>query len=89
MKPCAIFFPEDLHAQSIRLFDACAAAGIRSSMNAKAVAAKIFQPGHAIGGQLLALQTLEVVRLIENQPSNPEPSLVFEQNQPLAHAARA
>ena len=84
-----LFFPEDLHAQSIRLFDACAAAGICAGMNAKAVAAEIFQPGHAICGQLLALQKLEVVRLIENQSPNPEPIPVFEPNQPLAHAALA
>ena len=87
MKPCAIFFPEDLHAQSIRLFDACAAAGIRAGMKAKAVAAAIFQPGHAIGAQLTRLQTLEVVRLIENQPPRPQPTPVYEPNQPLAHAA--
>ena len=82
-----LFFPEDLHAQGIRLFDACAAAGIRAGMKAKAVAAAIFQPGHAIGAQLARLQTLEVVRLIENQPPRPQPTPVYEPNQPLAHAA--
>ena len=65
IKPCAIFFREDLHAQSIRLFDACVAACLRAGMNAQAVAAEIFQPRHRICGQLPALQKLEVVRLIE------------------------
>jgi len=60
-----LFFPEDLHAKNIRLFDACAAAGIRAGMNAKALAAEIFNPRHPIYGQLFELQTLEVVRLIE------------------------
>ena len=82
-----LFFPEDLHAQGIRLFDACAAAGIRAGMKASTVAAAIFQPGHAIGAQLARLQTLEVVRLIENQPPRPQPTPVYEPNQPLAHAA--
>lgn len=60
-----LFFPEDLHAKNIRLFDACAAAGIRAGMNAKTVAAEIFHPRHPMYGQLFELQTLEVVRLIE------------------------
>lgn len=60
-----LFFPEELHAKNIRLFDACAAAGIKAGMKAKAVAAAIFQPSHPIYGQLFELQTLPVVRLIE------------------------
>ncbi|MES2878544.1 MAG: Eco57I restriction-modification methylase domain-containing protein [Pseudomonadota bacterium] len=60
-----LFFPEDLHAKNIRLFDACTAAGIRDGMDAQAVAAEIFHPRHPIYGQLFELQTLEVVCLIE------------------------
>ncbi len=60
-----LFFPEELHAKNIRLFDACAAAGIQQGMNAQAVALKIFNPSHTIYGQLFELQTLEVVLLIE------------------------
>ena len=66
-----------VHAQNIHLFVACAAAGIRAGMNAKAMAARIFQPSHPICGQLLALQKLEVVRLIESQPPSPQPVPVF------------
>lgn len=62
-----LFFPEDLHAKNIRLFDACTAAGIRDGMDAQAVAAEIFHPRHPIYGQLFELQTLEVVRLIEGE----------------------
>ena len=61
-----LFFPEDLHAKSIYLFDACAAAGIREGMDAQAIAAEIFHPRHTIYGQLFELQTLEVVQLIES-----------------------
>ena len=62
-----LFFPEDLHAKNIRLFDACTAAGIRDGMDAQAVATEIFHPRHPIYGQLFELQTLEVVRLIEGE----------------------
>jgi hypothetical protein len=62
-----LFFPEDLHAKNIRLFDACAAAGISDGMDAQALAAEIFHPRHPIYGQLFELQTLEVVRLIEGE----------------------
>ena len=60
-----LFFPQDLHAKSIRLFDACAAAGIQQGMDAQAVAQTIFNPSHTIYAQLFELQTLEVVRVIE------------------------
>ena len=60
-----LFFPEDLHAKNIRLFDACAAAGIQQGMDAQAVAQKIFNPSHTIYAQLFELQTVEVVRVIE------------------------
>ncbi len=62
-----LFFPEDLHAINIHLFDACTAAGIHDGMDAQAVAAEIFHPRHPIYGQLFELQTLEVVRLIEGE----------------------
>jgi len=60
-----LFFPEDLHAKNIRLFDACATAGVKGGMDAQAKAAEIFHPGHPIYGQLFDLQAVEVVRLIE------------------------
>ena len=60
-----LFFPEDLHAKNIRLFDACTAADIRDGMDAQTKAAEIFHPRHLIYGQLFELQTIEVVRLIE------------------------
>ena len=62
-----LFFPEDLHAKNIRLFDACAAAGIGQGMDATAVAQSIFHPSHTIYAQLFELQTLDVVRVIEGQ----------------------
>ena len=62
-----LFFPEDLHAKAIRLFDACAAAGIREGMDAQAIATAIFHPRHPIYGMLFELQTLDVVRIIESQ----------------------
>lgn len=60
-----LFFPEDLHAKNIHLFNACAAAGIRDGMDAQAVAAEIFHPRHPIYGLLFDLQAVEVVRLVE------------------------
>ena len=62
-----LFFPEDLHAKNIHLFDACAAAGISQGMDAKAVAQSIFNPSHTIYAQLFELQTLDVVRVIEGE----------------------
>ena len=60
-----LFFPEDLHAKNIHLFDACAAAGIGQGMDATAVAQSIFHPSHTIYALLFELQTLDVVRVIE------------------------
>jgi hypothetical protein len=60
-----LFFPEDLHAQNIRLFDACAAAGVSEGMDAKALAATIFKNDHPIYAMLFNLQALDVVRTIE------------------------
>jgi hypothetical protein len=62
-----LFFPEDLHAKNIRLFDACTAAGIRDGMDAQAVATTIFHNDHPIYGMLFDLPTLDVVRLIEGR----------------------
>ena len=61
-----LFFPEDLHARNIRLFDACTAAGICEGMDAQAVAARIFRNDHPIYGQLFDLRALDVVRIIES-----------------------
>lgn len=60
-----LFFPEDLHAKNIRLFDACTAAGIREGMDGQAMATTIFRNDHPIYGMLFDLPTLDVVRLIE------------------------
>ncbi len=60
-----LFFPEDLYAKNIRLFDACAAAGVGESMDAAAIATKIFHPSHTIYGMLFDLQSVEAVRIIE------------------------
>ena len=60
-----LFFPEDLHAKNIRLFDACTAAGIREGMDAQAVATNIFRNNHPIYGMLFDLPSLDVVRIIE------------------------
>ena len=60
-----LFFPADLHAKAIRLFDACAAAGISEEMDAQAIATAIFHNSHPIYGMLFDLQALDVVRIIE------------------------
>ena len=62
-----LFFPEDLHAKNIRLFDACAAAGIQQGMDGQAVAARIFRNDHPIYGMLFDLPSLDVVRVIEGR----------------------
>ena len=84
-----LFFPEDLHAKNIRLFDACAAAGIRAGMDAKAVGIEIFHPRHAIYGQLFELQTLEVVRLIEGTAPTADFAPLLKPDRPLAQSAWA
>jgi type I restriction-modification system DNA methylase subunit len=60
-----LFFPNDLHAQNIRLFDACAAEGVREGMDPQALAATIFKNDHPIYAMLFDLQALDVVRTIE------------------------
>lgn len=93
-----LFFPEELHAKDIRLFDACKAIRLDelnlpentldstnkiwtlaldafareiSQPNKKGLfhylGEVVFHPRHTIYGMLFELQTLEVVRLIENQ----------------------
>lgn len=62
-----LVFPEDLHGKNIRLFDACAAAGVNEGMDAKAVAATIFKNNHPIYAMLFDLQALDVVRTIEGR----------------------
>jgi hypothetical protein len=60
-----LFFQADLQAKNIRLFDACAAAGVNEGMDAKAVASTIFKNDHPIYAMLFDLQALDVVRTIE------------------------
>lgn len=71
-----LFFPDDLHAANIRLFDACEQAGVtklaklQGSALAKAaeqLAATIFANDHPIYAMLFDLQGLEVVRIIEGK----------------------
>ena len=61
-----LFFPDDLHAKKIRLFEACADAGVKPGMDASVVAAKIFAANHPIYGMLFDLQSIDAVRTIEN-----------------------
>ena len=60
-----LYFPDDLHANSIRLFEACNAAGVKNHMDARAVAASIFKNDHPIYAMLFDLQALDVIRTIE------------------------
>ena len=60
-----LFFPQELHAKQIRLFEACQQAGIQAGMDAQAIANTIFRSNHPIYGMLFDLQTVEVVRVIE------------------------
>jgi hypothetical protein len=71
-----LFFPEDLHAANIRLFDACEQAGIAALSKlrgntlteaAQTLAAAIFANTHPIYAMLFDLQALEVTRIIEGQ----------------------
>lgn len=69
-----LFFPDDLHAANIHLFDACEKAGI-GRLNtikdkalvaaAEEITATIFAPSHPIYTMLFDLQGLDVVRIIE------------------------
>ena len=60
-----LFFPDDLHAKKIRLFEACADAGVKPGMDAAAVAAKIFAANHPIYGMLFDLRAVDAVRVVE------------------------
>jgi len=71
-----LFFPNDLHAANIRLFDACVTAGFdrlanlqsdELSQKAQELASTIFANDHPIYGMLFDLQALEVVRIIEGK----------------------
>jgi hypothetical protein len=71
-----LFFPSDLHAANIRLFDACDQAGLGklNDLEGEALAAtanelanSIFAPSHPIYAMLFDLQGLDVVRIIEGR----------------------
>jgi hypothetical protein len=71
-----LFFPDDLHAANIHLFDACDQAGLGtlSTLKDKALltaanelAATIFAPSHPIYAMLFDLQGLDVVRIVEGR----------------------
>ncbi|MBS0469293.1 MAG: Eco57I restriction-modification methylase domain-containing protein [Proteobacteria bacterium] len=71
-----LFFPEDLHAANIRLFDACEQAGVGKLADlqgdalakaAQKLAATLFANDHPIYAMLFDLQALEVVRIIEGR----------------------
>ena len=70
-----LFFPEDLHARNLRLFDACDRAGLgRFATNdgdalkdeADVWASEYLIPGGDIRVMLSDLQSLDVVRIIES-----------------------
>lgn len=71
-----LFFPDEMHAANIRLFDACEQAGVRKlaalqggalAKAAEKLAATIFANDHPIYAMLFDLQALEVVRIIEGK----------------------
>ena len=71
-----LFFPDDLHRASIRLFDACEKASIDKLADLKdqalataasELADRIFATSHPIYAMLFDLQALEVVRIIEGK----------------------
>jgi hypothetical protein len=71
-----LFFPEDLHAANIRLFDACEQAGIGKIAELKdkalteavnQLASRIFANDHPIYAMLFDMQALEVARVIEGK----------------------
>ena len=71
-----LFFPEELHAANIRLFDACETAGVGKlaslqgnalAQAAEELAGTIFANSHPIYAMLFDLQALEVVRIIEGK----------------------
>jgi hypothetical protein len=71
-----LFFPSELNAANIRLFEACHAAGVAKLAALKGdglrhaaqdLAATIFVNNHPIYAMLFDLRTLEVVRIIEGE----------------------
>ena len=69
-----LFFPDDLHAAGIRLFEACdrehitrlaTLQGAALQTEAEALAERIFSNSHPIYAMLFDLQALDVVRIIE------------------------
>ena len=71
-----LFFPDDLHLTSIRLFDACEKAGIAKLASLKGkelidaandLATCIFATSHPIYAMLFDLQGLDVVRIVEGR----------------------
>lgn len=71
-----LFFPDELHAANIRLFDVCEQAGVGKlatlqgdalTKAAEKLATTIFANDHPIYAMLFDLQALEVVRIIEGK----------------------
>lgn len=71
-----LYFPDELHAANIRLFDACEAAGISKlvglernvlALTAHELASAMFANDHPIYAMLFDMQALEVVRIIEGR----------------------
>ena len=71
-----LFFPEDLHAAKVHLFDACEQAGIAqlAGLQGQALATQaqtwadtVFASNHPIYAMLFDLQALDVVRVIEGK----------------------
>lgn len=69
-----LFFPEELHASNIRLFEACEAASLAKLAElqgdaqrnaAEKMAATLFANDHLVYAMLFDMQALEVVRIIE------------------------
>ena len=69
-----LFFPDDLHAAGVRLFDACkrenitrlaTLQGAALQTEADTLAERIFSNNHPIYMMMFDLQTLDVVRIIE------------------------
>lgn len=71
-----LFFPEDLHAAKVHLFDACEQAGIAqlAGLQGQALATQaqtwantVFASNHPLYAMLFDLQALDVVRVIEGK----------------------
>jgi adenine-specific DNA-methyltransferase len=71
-----LFFPDELHARSIALFDSCDRAGLGQleglegdalKDRAETLAREIFAPSHEIYRMLFDLRAIDVVRIIEGE----------------------